>query len=447
MTLHKVAPGDDFAFPAEAFNAIVDLKAAADRRRLDRGGGAIAQPSPRGIVVRVKNETGSDRARFSVLGIYAPLWTPTENETDFLSGQTPLRGVTPAAGGPFVVLLEPIAAGEIGRAMILGVTAVKLDVQAESHVWADLIPSDCSMLRTGPSGAARVLWKESGTSTNLWGLVQFPAAVGSGGRAKWIEFELAADLGGTYAIADIIDFHDGTDPDPTPNPEAHAAILTTRTDDDTGVVTFAVYGILTTRTDANTGVVTAAGHGLAEGDYADIFWSGGARDHMSVTAVSGNAVSVDGGTGDDLPAEDTAVLITESFVGPPPENGYDHGLVVGDYADVFWVYAAVCYYRKRMKVTAVSGNQVALDQEAGVTYGTALPAADSDVTAIRSFTVWNTRGMYSGLHGTSRSARGTARLSPAKPAYVTPGPPRPDVPEQKEDRYYIDSMECETPNS
>jgi len=270
----------------------------------------------------------------------------------------------------------------------------------------------------------------------------------SGGRAKWIEFELAADLNfGQYVIADIIDFHDGTDPDPTPNPEAHAAILTTRTDDDTGVVTFAVYGILTTRTDANTGVVTAAGHGLAEGDYADIFWSGGARDHMSVTAVSGNAVSVDGGTGDDLPAEDTAVLITESFVGPPPENGYDHGLVVGDYADVFWVYAAVCYYRKRMKVTAVSGNQVALDQEAGVTYGTALPAADSDVTAIRSFTVWNTRGMYSGLHGTSRSARGTARLSPAKPAYVTPGPPRPDVPEQKEDRYYIDSMECETPNS
>jgi len=262
------------------------------------------------------------------------------------------------------------------------------------------------------------------------------------GKARWIEFELAEDLGsGGYAIADILDFHDGSDPDPTPNPGAHAAILTTRTDDDTGVVTFAVYGTLTARGGNTAGTVTAPGHGLAEEDHADVFWIGGARDHMDVGAVNGNDVPVSGGTGSDLPGVETAVTITESFVGPLVP--YDHGLVVDDYADVFWVVDEVNYSRKRMLVTVVSGNQVTLDEETDVTYGDDLPAVNSDVSVLRSFTVWNTGGRYSGLHGTTRSARGAARLSPAKPAYTTAGPPRPSVPEQKEDRYYVDDMECE----
>jgi len=274
--------------------------------------------------------------------------------------------------------------------------------------------------------------------------VPVPVGTSGSGKARWIEFELAEDMG-VRAIADLIDFHDGSDPDPTPNPDAHAAILTTRTDDDTGVVTFAVYGLLTTSDEAHTGVVTAAGHGLAVGDHADVFWSGGARDHMDVTAVNGSAVTVDGGTGDNLPSDDppTAVTITESFVGPVVV--YDHGLVVDDYADVFWTISEVNYSRKRMRVTVVSGNQVTLDEETDVTYGDVLPAVYSDVTVLRSFTVWNTLYMYAGLHGTTRSTRGTARFSPAKPIYARPTPP--DVPEQKEDRYYIDSMECEITSS
>jgi len=265
------------------------------------------------------------------------------------------------------------------------------------------------------------------------------------GKAKWIEFELAEDLMGGYAIVDIINFHDGTDPDPTPNPDAHAAILTTRTDDDTGVVTFAVYGILTARGGNTTGTITAAGHGLVAGDRADVFWSGGARDHVLVGTVSGDNVPISSGTGDNLPAEITAVLITESFVGPLVP--YDHGLVVYDYADVFWVVDEVNYSRKRMLVTVVSGNQVTLDEETDVTYGDDLPAVNSDVAVLKSFSVWNTGGRYSGLHQPTRSSRGSARFSSAKPAYTTAGPPRPSVPEQKEDRYYVDDMECQIPQS
>jgi len=66
-------------------------------------------------------------------------------------------------------------------------------------------------------------------------------------------------------------------------------------------------GQLTTRTDANTGVLTmASGHGFISTDEIDVFWSGGSRRSMTAT-VSVNAVTVDGGSGDDLPTNLTAI--------------------------------------------------------------------------------------------------------------------------------------------
>lgn len=66
-------------------------------------------------------------------------------------------------------------------------------------------------------------------------------------------------------------------------------------------------GQLTTRTDANTGVLTmVTGHGFATSDKIDVFWTGGSRRAMDAT-VATNAVTVDGGSGDDLPANLTAI--------------------------------------------------------------------------------------------------------------------------------------------
>lgn len=70
-------------------------------------------------------------------------------------------------------------------------------------------------------------------------------------------------------------------------------------------------GSLTTRTDDNTGVATlSTGHGLATSDVVDVYWSGGVRYGMTAT-VATNAVTVDGGAGDVLPAQDTAVVLCE----------------------------------------------------------------------------------------------------------------------------------------
>ena len=60
-------------------------------------------------------------------------------------------------------------------------------------------------------------------------------------------------------------------------------------------------GSLTTRTDNDTGVVTlATGHGIQTNDVVDVYWAGGVRYGMTAT-VATNAVTVDGGAGDNLP--------------------------------------------------------------------------------------------------------------------------------------------------
>jgi len=70
-------------------------------------------------------------------------------------------------------------------------------------------------------------------------------------------------------------------------------------------------GTLTTRTDDDTGVATLSeGHGIADSDYVDVYWAGGVRYGMDVTSVDGTAVSIDLGSGDNLPTQDSAIVVT-----------------------------------------------------------------------------------------------------------------------------------------
>jgi hypothetical protein len=73
-------------------------------------------------------------------------------------------------------------------------------------------------------------------------------------------------------------------------------------------------GSLTTRTNNTDGVVTlGAGHGLQTGDKVDLYWSGGQRYGVSIT-VNVNAITITGGAGDNLPVQDTAVVMTKQVV-------------------------------------------------------------------------------------------------------------------------------------
>ena len=67
-------------------------------------------------------------------------------------------------------------------------------------------------------------------------------------------------------------------------------------------------GTLTTRTDDNTGTLTMAnGHGITTGQIIDIYWSGGVQRTVTVGTVATNEVPIDGGIGDNLPADETAI--------------------------------------------------------------------------------------------------------------------------------------------
>jgi len=100
-------------------------------------------------------------------------------------------------------------------------------------------------------------------------------------------------------------------------------------------------GTLSTRTDDNTGVVTAeSGHGITISDTVDVYWTGGVRYGMSVTNVATDDVTVDLGDGDVLPDQDTAVIIT-----PRVEVDIDF---TGDNVEMF---AALCDKRAYIEFT------------------------------------------------------------------------------------------------
>lgn len=95
-------------------------------------------------------------------------------------------------------------------------------------------------------------------------------------------------------------------------------------------------GDLTTRTDDNTGVVTMddAGHGIITGDKVDVYWDGGMRYGMDAT-VSGTAVTLDGGAGDNLPADESPVVCCVQVEIPTQIDGDVANLLVVslEYAD------------------------------------------------------------------------------------------------------------------
>lgn len=83
----------------------------------------------------------------------------------------------------------------------------------------------------------------------------------------------------------------------------------------TPVVGTADLGVLTTRTDNDTGVVTMtqSGHGINTGDRVDLYWTVSGVNYkrygMAVGTVSGTSVPIDLGAGDNLPAANADVIV------------------------------------------------------------------------------------------------------------------------------------------
>lgn len=176
--LKKVLPGDRLRVPAGAWNTFIDAAQAhlRSQRSVRARPGAISRQA---TVVRVRNDTGSDRGQYEVLGLGAPIILPTTNERSFrervaLVGELPTEA---AHAGKFAICQEPIPSGRICAGWVAGVTIAKIDVTDEDHEFADVADGVATHLASGKAGSALILWKEPGTGVK-WAVIRMVGTLG-----------------------------------------------------------------------------------------------------------------------------------------------------------------------------------------------------------------------------------------------------------------------------
>jgi predicted RecA/RadA family phage recombinase len=155
---------------------------AADIVLGQRGNGMADGPSagpPAYTGILAKNNTTGTVRRWGVLSVAGVVFTPsgaTGNATQQFQDQPVLSGGLPTGGSSFVVAVEPIAAGSIGRVAVAGVVQAKINVTDAGHGFATAKDGDLTQLTSAASGDAQILWKESGTGAGKWAIVRFGGA-------------------------------------------------------------------------------------------------------------------------------------------------------------------------------------------------------------------------------------------------------------------------------
>ncbi|MFQ3669541.1 MAG: hypothetical protein SNJ61_11730, partial [Fimbriimonadaceae bacterium] len=169
-----VTPGQRLEIPAAAYNAFLEA-ARKTRGRFHETDRDEAELFRQTGIVKVKNASGEDLGRFAVVALNAPIITPGDNLQEFQSKVTfeCVKPTDPAKRERFAVLLEPLAAGTVGRGVVAGVTPVRLRVDsAQLYDYAAVEPDQTGWLRNVPHGSARVLWVEPGGSSERWAVVR-----------------------------------------------------------------------------------------------------------------------------------------------------------------------------------------------------------------------------------------------------------------------------------
>jgi hypothetical protein len=172
--LKKVSKGDKLRIPAAAYNSFIDT--ARDFQARQRGISSTPQAGTRSSgIVLVRNDSGDDLSRYTVLGIDSPIIDP-EDSLDGFKNRVAVVGVTPTEDdhvGKFVVLLEPLKSGAIGMAYGAGICPVKVDVPDEDveYPYADIVDGETANLEAKHYGAAAILWRAGSTGVQ-WALVR-----------------------------------------------------------------------------------------------------------------------------------------------------------------------------------------------------------------------------------------------------------------------------------
>lgn len=123
------------------------------------GGPVVAVPET-ATEISVQNTSGADVPQFGILQIWNPFVTEAASHATFAELRS-MTGISPAPRYPFVITREPIANGYIGKATLLGLTPVQVNVTDTSHAYATCVANDTTKLASSDAGPARIVWVAS----------------------------------------------------------------------------------------------------------------------------------------------------------------------------------------------------------------------------------------------------------------------------------------------
>lgn len=160
--LASVSTGQPVQLTAATWNALMQMLRDGKFNGPQRtGGGPVGAAADSPTTLFVKNTTENAIAEFGVMQLEVIAIEPADNITPWRSRRVML-GIEPTATTPFGIVQEPISAGQIGRAVVVGVTPAILNVVDVDHQFAGPTTSTTE-LTTSTGGPARILWKETGT--------------------------------------------------------------------------------------------------------------------------------------------------------------------------------------------------------------------------------------------------------------------------------------------
>lgn len=178
-----VKRGDPLVIKASDWNAMLGLAGSAKLRQSVQLQSRSTFSGASGVVVPVKNATGSTVSRYHAIGIGSPLFEHSDNAQTFLN-QLSFSGAATSSSylGRFAVAQETIPDGKIGACLIDGITAAEITVGHATHDRVDVDTEGGSKLVSGYYGAGEILYKESGTGTK-WALIRVGSFVAPQRRA------------------------------------------------------------------------------------------------------------------------------------------------------------------------------------------------------------------------------------------------------------------------
>lgn len=195
----KASPGQPLRAPrAETWNGMVDAGNAYRAGRLNVGAPPPTRPRQTDLV-RIKNNSGADRARGEILLIDGKAITDLTDEHIWLLGDEP------TADGYFAILKEPIASGGVGVSQVSGCCLAMVDVSDTDHTRAKAA-AGLYLLESSTDGPLEILY-QPGTTGEVECVVRF--AGGSGG-ASLFGFKTTSAMvsniatGNVYPLSDTV---------------------------------------------------------------------------------------------------------------------------------------------------------------------------------------------------------------------------------------------------